>query len=222
MSISRVSFTGLIDPEEAHRLAINALKLFPSFNLGRDDPRLGVKAYLVSIFLTRLGLAAGFDKNAEVPDAALRIGFGFAEVGTVTPLPQPGNPRPRVFRLPQSEAVINRLGFNNDGFAKARERLEGLPHRRGIIGVNIGANKDSADRVADYVKGIKTFASVASYLVVNVSSPNTPGLRDLQASSQLDDLLGRVIDARDIVAAHAGRKPILLKISPGSFASRTR
>jgi len=204
-------FTGLIDPEEAHRLAINALKLFPSFNLGRDDPRLRQSVFGLD-FPNPIGLAAGFDKNAEVPDAALRIGFGFTEVGTVTPLPQPGNPRPRVFRLPQSEAVINRLGFNNEGFASALERLEALPHRHGIVGVNVGANKDSGNRVGDYVKGIKAFASVANYLVVNVSSPNTPGLRDLQASAQLDDLLAKVIDAREAAGAH--RPPVLLKISP--------
>jgi len=207
------SFTGLIDPEEAHRLAINALKLFPSLKIGRDDPRLGVTAFGLK-FPNPVGLAAGFDKNAEVPDAALRLGFGFAEVGTITPIPQPGNPKPRLFRLPRAEGVINRLGFNNEGFADAHARLKTRAHRKGIVGVNIGANKDSSDRVADYVEGIKTFAAVASYLVVNVSSPNTPGLRDLQAASALDDLLARVLEARDHAAHETGRKPVLLKISP--------
>lgn len=207
------SFAGLIDPEEAHRLAINALKLFPSFTLGRNDPRLGQAVFGLD-FPNPIGLAAGFDKNAEVPDAALRLGFGFAEVGTVTPLPQTGNPAPRLFRLPQAEGVINRLGFNNEGFEEARARLRTRVKRSGIVGVNVGANKDSTDRVSDYVEGIKTFASVANYLVVNVSSPNTPGLRDLQAPSALDDLLARVLEARDITALEAGRKPVLLKISP--------
>jgi dihydroorotate dehydrogenase len=207
------SFTGLIDPEEAHRLAINALKLFPSFAAGRDDPRLGQTVFGLD-FPNPIGLAAGFDKNGEVPDAALRLGFGFAEVGTITPLPQPGNPRPRLFRLPQAEGVINRLGFNNEGFEGARPRLEARVDRNGIVGVNVGANKDSADRVADYVEGIKTFTPVANYLVVNISSPNTPGLRELQAPSALDDLLARVLEARDSAVHEAGRKPVLLKISP--------
>jgi dihydroorotate dehydrogenase len=206
-------FTGLIDPEEAHRLAINALKLFPSAGTGRDDPRLAISAFGLE-FPNPLGIAAGFDKNADVPDAVLGLGFGFAEIGTVTPKPQAGNPRPRLFRLPSSEGVINRLGFNNDGFASAHERLAARSHRRGIVGVNVGANKDSKDRVADYVKGIKTFADVAHYFVVNISSPNTPGLRDLQAAQALDDLLARVLEARDGVEKKHGRKPVFLKISP--------
>lgn len=203
---------GLIDPEEAHRLAINALKLLPSAG-GRDDPRLAVKAFGID-FPNPVGVAAGFDKNAEVPDAILRLGFGFAEVGTLTPKPQTGNPRPRVFRLPGAEGIINRLGFNNEGFAAATKRLKARAGRGGIVGINVGANKDSRDRVADYVQGIKTFAELASYLVINVSSPNTPGLRDLQAAAALDDLLARVVEARDRAAGKAGRKPVLLKISP--------
>jgi dihydroorotate dehydrogenase len=206
-------FTGLIDPEEAHRLALNGLKLFPSVNVGRDDPRLAISAFGLE-FPNPIGIAAGFDKNAEVPDAVLGLGFGFAEIGTVTPKPQPGNPRPRLFRLPASEGVINRLGFNNDGFASAHARLAARARRPGVVGVNIGANKDSKDRAADYVKGIKTFADVAHYFVVNISSPNTPGLRDLQAENALDDLLARVLEARDKAAEKYGKKPVFLKISP--------
>jgi dihydroorotate dehydrogenase len=149
-----------------------------------------------------------------VPDAILRLGFGFTEVGTLTPIAQAGNPRPRIFRLPASGGIINRLGFNNDGFAAARKRLEARAHLGGIVGVNIGANKDAKDRIADYVSGIETFAPLASYLVINISSPNTPGLRDLQATSAFDDLLARVLEAREHVAKTAGRKPVLVKISP--------
>lgn len=206
-------FTGLIDPEEAHRLAINALRLFPSVSLGRDDPRLGVSVFGLD-FPNPIGIAAGFDKNADVPDAVLGLGFGFAEVGTLTPEPQGGNPRPRLFRLPSSGGVINRLGFNNQGFKTAHARLGARSYRPGIVGVNIGANKNSEDRAADYVKGIETFADVASYFVVNISSPNTPGLRDLQATAALDDLLARVLEARDRMAGQNGKKPVFLKISP--------
>ena len=209
-------FTGLIDPEEAHRLALNALKLLPA-SRDRDDMRLRVTVAGLD-FPNPLGIAAGFDKNADVPDAVLGLGFGFAEVGTITPRPQPGNSRPRVFRLPASEGVINRLGFNNEGFERAHARLKA---RRatgriagGIVGVNVGANKDSSDRAADYVKGISTFADVASYFVVNISSPNTPGLRDLQASEALQDLLARVLEAREQAAVKHGRRPVFLKISP--------
>jgi dihydroorotate dehydrogenase len=159
-------------------------------------------------------MAAGFDKNAEVPDALLRLGFGFVEVGTVTPKPQTGNPRPRVFRLERDEGVVNRLGFNNDGAEAVLRRLASRAHHGGIIGINVGANKDSPDRVADYVKLIETFAPVASYFTVNVSSPNTPGLRNLQHAAALDDLLAKVIDARERVRKNAGDSPVLLKIAP--------
>jgi len=165
-------------------------------------------------FPNPIGMAAGFDKNAEVPDALLRLGFGFVEIGSVTPLPQGGNPRPRLFRLERDEAVINRLGFNNDGAEIVLQRLASRAHLGGIIGVNVGANKDSLDRVADYVKLIETFAPVASYFTVNVSSPNTPGLRNLQQAAILDDLLARVIDARERVRTKAGDSPVLLKIAP--------
>jgi dihydroorotate dehydrogenase len=159
-------------------------------------------------------MAAGFDKNAEVPDALLRLGFGFVEIGTVTPKPQAGNPRPRLFRLERDEAVINRMGFNNDGADAVLRRLAARAHQGGIVGVNVGANKDSPDRVADYVRLIEVFAPVASYFTVNVSSPNTPGLRNLQASGALDDLLAKVIDARERVRKNAGDSPVLLKIAP--------
>lgn len=199
-----------LDPEDAHRLAIRALATLPLPRLGRDDPRLAVSAFGLS-FPNPVGLAAGFDKNAEVPDAALRLGFGFTEVGTVTPRPQAGNPRPRLFRLPADEAVINRFGFNNEGIDAVRARLGARGGYSGVVGVNIGANRDSKDRIADYVKGVEALAPFASYLTINVSSPNTPGLRDLQAGAVLDDLLARVIEARERVARS---KPLLLKIAP--------
>jgi dihydroorotate dehydrogenase len=159
-------------------------------------------------------MAAGYDKNAEVPDALLRLGFGFAEVGTVTPQPQSGNPRPRIFRLAEDEAVINRLGFNNEGHQPAFARLSARAGRGGIVGVNIGANKDSADRIGDYEAGVKRFAAVASYLAVNISSPNTPGLRAMQAREALAELLARVTAARDGVAQSGKRTPVFLKIAP--------
>ena len=198
-----------LDPERAHRLTIAALKAAPLPRAAADSPVLAVEAFGLR-FPNPLGMAAGFDKNAEVCNPLLRLGFGFAEIGTVTPLPQPGNPRPRIFRLARDEAIINRLGFNGDGHVPALARLQRAPPQ-GIVGVNIGANKDAADRVADYVKGIKAFAGVASYFTVNVSSPNTPGLRDLQGEAALDDLLARVLEARE--GAGTGT-PVLLKIAP--------
>lgn len=203
------------DPETAHGLAIRALK---SGIVGRSDqavdPRLTVNLWDLE-FPNPLGMAAGFDKNAEVPDALLAIGFGSAEVGTLTPLAQPGNPKPRIFRLQEDKAVINRLGFNNDGHGPARNRLVARRNKSGIVGVNVGANKDSDDRSGDYVEGIRVFADLASYFTINISSPNTPGLRDLQAREALDDLLARVLEQRDSMVADVGRKvPILLKIAP--------
>ena len=147
-----------------------------------------------SIFPIRSGSQPGFDKNAEAPDALLRLGFGFVEVGTVTPRPQTGNPRPRLFRLDADQGVVNRLGFNNEGAAAMLTRLAARAHEGGIVGVNIGANRNSADRAGDYARLVEIFAPVASYLTVNVSSPNTPGLRDLQEARALDDLLARVMD----------------------------
>jgi dihydroorotate dehydrogenase len=203
----------LLDPEDAHRMAIRGLKLLPPGTPAPDDPRLAVRAFGLN-FPNPVGLAAGFDKNAEAPDALMRLGFGFVEVGTLTPRPQAGNPRPRLFRLEADEAVINRMGFNNDGADAALQRLAARAPRGGIVGVNVGANKDSPDFAADYVTLIETFAPVASYFTVNISSPNTPGLRKLQQAAALDDLLSRVIDARERVRAQAGDTPVLLKIAP--------
>ncbi len=202
-----------LDPETAHGLTIKALRLAPSSRPAPDDPRLAVAAFGLA-FSNPLGIAAGFDKNADVPDALLGLGFGFAEIGTVTPKPQPGNPRPRAFRLPEDGALINRYGFNSGGHPAAHARLMSRKARGGIVGVNIGANKDATDRAADYAAGITVFADVASYFTINVSSPNTPGLRDLQAASALDDLLARSLDARDAASALHGRVPVLLKIAP--------
>ncbi len=203
-----------LDAETAHRLTIGALALVPASALpapAADDPRLAVEAFGLR-FPNPVGLAAGFDKNAEAVDALLSLGFGFVEAGTATPLPQPGNPRPRLFRLPKDEAVINRFGFNGEGAARVRARLAARSRTaRGVVGVNIGANKDAADRAADYARGVEELAAFADYLTVNVSSPNTPGLRDLQQADALDDLLARVLEARAHVA---GRKPVLLKIAP--------
>ncbi len=199
----------LFDPEQAHRLAVQAMPYMPGTWVP-DDPRLAVAAFGLR-FPNPVGVAAGFDKNAEVPDAVLRHGVGFAEIGSVTPLPQAGNPRPRLFRLPADAAVINRMGFNNEGHAAVRARLAARAGRDGIVGVNIGANKETADRIADYVRGIEVFAPFASYFVVNVSSPNTPGLRDMQQAKALDALLARVMAARD---AQSPRRPVLLKIAP--------
>jgi dihydroorotate dehydrogenase len=201
------------DPEDAHRLAIHGLKFLPPARPRPDDHKLAVRAFGLN-FPNPVGMAAGFDKNAEVPDALLRLGFGFVEIGTVTPRAQRGNPRPRLFRLERDEAVINRLGFNSDGAETVLRRLAGRAHFGGIVGVNVGANKDSSDRAADYVKLIEIFAPVASYFTVNVSSPNTPGLRNLQQAGMLDDLLARVIDARERVRKNAGEAPVLLKIAP--------
>ena len=201
------------DPEDAHRMAIQGLKLLPPIRLRPDDPKLAVRAFGLN-FPNPVGMAAGFDKSAEAPDALLRLGFGFVEIGSVTPRPQTGNPRPRLFRLERDEAVINRMGFNNDGAEAVLRRLAARAHHGGVVGVNIGANKDSADRTADYVKLIETFAPVASYFTVNVSSPNTPGLRNLQQAAALDDLLAKVIEARERVRQTAGDSPVLLKIAP--------
>jgi dihydroorotate dehydrogenase len=202
-----------LDPEDSHRLAIQGLKLLPPLRSRPDDAKLAVRAFGLN-FPNPIGIAAGFDKNAEVPDALLRLGFGFVEIGSVTPKPQSGNPRPRLFRLERDEAVVNRLGFNNDGAEAVLRRLASRAHLGGIVGVNVGANKDSSDRIADYVSLIETFAPVASYFTVNVSSPNTPGLRNLQAAAALDDLLAKVIDARERVREQAGDSPVLLKIAP--------
>jgi len=165
-------------------------------------------------FPNPVGVAAGFDKDAEVPDALLGLGFGFTEVGSITPLPQAGNPKPRLFRLVEDEAVINRMGFNNGGAEAALARLRARAGRPGIVAVNIGANKDSADRTADYAIMARAMAPVASYLCVNVSSPNTPGLRALQDEGALTALIDAVIAARDEAMGDAAKPPIFLKVAP--------
>lgn len=199
-----------MDAERAHNLTIALLKAMPLRWPARSAPSLAVKAFGLD-FPNPLGLAAGFDKNADVPDAMLALGFGFAEIGTVTPRAQEGNPKPRLFRLAEDRAVINRMGFNNAGHDEAFLKLSARAGRPGIVGVNIGANKDSADRIGDYVQGIREFSQLASYLTVNISSPNTPGLRGLQSRGELQNLLDRLNAARQRI----GRKPpMLLKIAP--------
>lgn len=204
----------MLPPEAAHRATITALRsgLVRGETAG-DDPVLQTTVWQRQ-FPNPIGLAAGFDKNAEVYAAMLRLGFGFVEVGSITPRPQPGNPKPRIFRLTEDAAVINRLGFNSAGLDVA---VANLRHRnrvsRGIIGVNLGKNRDSADAAADYAAGATVAAPLADYLVVNVSSPNTPGLRSLQAASTLKELLRRVRDACR-PGRSAGPPPLLLKIAP--------
>lgn len=205
----------VFDPETAHGLSIAALKtgLVPACRLS-GDARL-VQTVAGIRFPNPIGLAAGYDKNAEVPDAMLKLGFGFTEIGTVTPKPQAGNDKPRIFRLVEDRGVINRLGFNNEGHEAAFARLTARRDASGIIGVNIGANKDAADRVADYVAGIRKFYGLATYFTVNISSPNTPGLRDLQARDSLKALLEAVLAARAEEALRHGRTvPVFLKIAP--------
>jgi dihydroorotate dehydrogenase len=202
-----------LEAEDAHALTIKALRLAPLPPAHPDDEKLAIRVFGLN-FPNPVGMAAGFDKNAEVPDALLRLGFGFVEVGTVTPLPQAGNPRPRLFRLERDEGVINRLGFNSEGADAVLRRLAGRVERGGIVGVNVGANKDSPDRIADYVRQIELFAPVASYFTCNISSPNTPGLRDLQQRGVFDELLSRVMDARARMSRQAGLTPVLIKIAP--------
>ena len=197
-----------LEPERAHALTIAALQRLPLGAPPADDPRLAVDT-LGLRFVNPLGLAAGFDKNAEVPDAMLRLGMGFAEVGTITPRPQPGNPRPRVFRLNEDAALINRLGFNNAGLAPALARLKARSRASGIVGGNVGANKDSADRLADYATGVAAVAPFVDYITINISSPNTPGLRALQSRESLIALVRRCQEAR---GAHAA--PLLVKVAP--------
>jgi dihydroorotate dehydrogenase len=200
-----------MDAETAHLLTIKALKTGLAHTTRvKHHPNLAVQCIGLN-FPNPLGLAAGFDKNAEVPDAMLAQGFGFVEVGTVTPKPQDGNPRPRLFRLSADLAVINRMGFNNEGHAAVLARLQRRKSEGVIIGVNIGANKTTSDRVADYVAGITAFSNVASYFTVNISSPNTPGLRNLQSASHLRPLLQSLNDARQ---KQQRRVPMLLKIAP--------
>ncbi|WP_070154386.1 quinone-dependent dihydroorotate dehydrogenase [Sphingobium phenoxybenzoativorans] len=198
----------LLDAERAHRLTIAALRAMPAGNPGPADPVLA--SHVAGIdFPNPVGLAAGFDKDGEVAHKMHALGFGFAELGTLTPLPQAGNPKPRLFRLVEDRAVINRMGFNNGGQESAARRLSGLGRHGGVIGVNIGANKDSSDRIADYAAGVRRMSPFADYLTINISSPNTPGLRALQDKGALDDLLSAVMTARG-----DDRTPIFLKVAP--------
>ena len=194
------------DAETAHRATIKALKLMPPHRPPNVPASLRTRVAGID-FPSPVGLAAGFDKDGEVPEQMLSLGFGFVEVGTLTPRPQPGNPRPRLFRLRQDRAVINRMGFNNHGQAAAYARLIECTHMHGVIGVNIGANKDSVDRIADYVAGVRAMAPIARYLTINISSPNTPGLRSLQDGGALDELLAAVQQV-------GVNKPIFLKVAP--------
>lgn len=203
-----------LDPEMAHGLTIKALQIGLAglaFNdRSEANPALHTQVFGLD-FANPVGLAAGFDKHAEVPDAVLRLGFGFTEAGTVTPLPQPGNPKPRLFRLAEDRAVINRFGFNSEGLAPFRLRLEKRKTyagtAKGIFGANLGANKESVDRTLDYVTGLETLMGLADYFTINISSPNTPGLRDLQDRAELIDLIDRIKGV-------GVREPLLLKIAP--------
>ena len=197
-----------LDPERAHALALLALQLGPQ---GRPAAPGGLLSSEVAgiTFPNPLGMAAGFDKDGQVPDALLGMGFGFAEVGSITPLPQAGNPKPRLFRLEEDAAVINRMGFNNGGAQLAVARLAQRYGKPGVVGINIGANKDAADRIADYATMTRLMAPLASYLAVNISSPNTPGLRALQDEGALTELLDAVLAARG-----TGGPPVFLKVAP--------
>lgn len=197
-----------LDAERAHRAAIRALALWGSLGTVFRSEMVETPVQLGGLtFPNRLGLAAGLDKDAEAIPGLFGLGFGAVEVGTLTPRPQGGNPRPRLFRLAEDEAVINRMGFNNGGIDAALARIARLGPRRGMLGINVGANKDSADRVADYALGVGKAAAHADYVTINVSSPNTPGLRDLQSRPALDELLAASDAAR-------GRTPLFLKVAP--------
>jgi dihydroorotate dehydrogenase len=201
-----------VDAETAHRLTLKLLRCAPLAPAAYDDPVLNTTLFGKRLF-NPVGLAAGFDKNAEVPDAMLRLGFGFVEVGGITPKPQPGNPRPRVFRLPEDRAVINRMGFNNEGLDAAAQRLAARQSRNrgrsGVVGANLGANKDSADRPGDYAISYERLAPLVDFAVVNVSSPNTPGLRNLQGREELTALLARLQPLHEKL-----KTPLLVKIAP--------
>lgn len=217
LSVARAGLL-LLDPEKAHELTLRALERgFYAKSQTPDDPRLSQTLWGLR-FTNPLGMAAGFDKDGRVAAPLLQLGFGFTEAGTVTPLPQPGNPRPRIFRLFRERAVINRLGFNSEGHDAALARLARLGETRpatGVVGVNIGANKDSLDPVADYVAGLCKFIDVADYFAINISSPNTPGLRDLQGPEELDALLERVMAARtQLMASGKQWRPVLVKLAP--------
>jgi dihydroorotate dehydrogenase len=209
-----------LPPEAAHDLTLRALEAgWGRFVIGREahepDPPILAQRLWDRDFANPIGLAAGYDKDARVPAGMLELGFGFVEIGTVTPQPQPGNPKPRIFRLQQDGAIINRMGFNSSGLDAVVDRLSRRP-RFGVIGVNLGKNRDSADAGADYAEGIRRTAALADYLVVNISSPNTPGLRDLQHRATLELLLAKLRRAREEIGI---RVPLLVKIAPDLTAA---
>ncbi|MEM7302541.1 MAG: quinone-dependent dihydroorotate dehydrogenase [Pseudomonadota bacterium] len=202
-----------LDAERAHRMSVIGLKSGLVAQPAFSDPALQVEIAGLK-FPNPVGIAAGYDKNAEALTGLGQLGFGFVEAGTVTPRPQPGNPKPRIFRLKQDYAVINRLGFNNHGHDRVNARVSKRASGA-IVGVNIGANKDSENFVSDYVAGVRRFLHVADYLTVNISSPNTPGLRNLQARDALELLLKEVLNAREELQTNgSASKPIFLKIAP--------
>lgn len=204
-----------LDAEKAHGFALSVLRAMPAGRPQTPDPAL-VQKVAGLIFPNPVGLAAGFDKDGLIAHKLIRFGFGFSELGTLTPLPQGGNAKPRLFRLEEDKAVINRMGFNNGGQEEAIRRIAAMPRTGRIIGINIGANKDAVDRIADYATGVRNMAPLADYLTVNISSPNTPGLRALQDKAALDELLGAVTEARGMARAEDGRQapPIFLKVAP--------
>lgn len=213
--IEKFGLTALktLPPEPAHRAALRALRF--GFGPRHTSEHPNLRTEIAGLSLPNpVGLAAGFDKDAEVPDAMLRAGFGFVECGSVTPRPQAGNPRPRLFRLTEDKGVINRMGFNNHGLDIFEQNLKARAHKPGIVGANLGANKDSENRVADYTQGLERLWGLADYFTINISSPNTPGLRDLQSADALDDLLGRISEVRARLAGDTASAPIFLKVAP--------
>ncbi|MBN8649475.1 MAG: quinone-dependent dihydroorotate dehydrogenase [Caulobacterales bacterium] len=202
----------LLDAETAHNIAIGAFEMgaTPYFKCKYD-----LKTEIAGLELPNpVGFAAGFDKNARIPDELLAAGFGFVECGTVTPLPQDGNPKPRIFRLSKDKAIINAMGFNNVGLSQFVDNLRFRSHKAGIIGSNVGANKDSEDKIADYLQGVRRVWLHSSYIALNISSPNTKGLRDLQGKDALDELLGRVNEVRATQTRVHGVRPLFLKVAP--------
>ena len=203
-----------LPPEGAHRATIKSLRAGLGPVVTTPNPA-SLETKIGGLTLPNpIGLAAGFDKDAEVPDAMLAAGFGFVECGSVTPRPQAGNPKPRLFRLSEDKAVINRMGFNNSGLDTFKRRLENRRAPRGIVGANLGANKDSSDRAGDYITGLKALWGLCDYFTINISSPNTPGLRNLQGESELDDLLGRIAECRSMLAGDKPSFPMFLKVAP--------
>lgn len=210
-----------LSPELAHNTTIKSLALGLGPKARPDRPEDGISLAGLSL-PNRIGLAAGFDKNAAVPDAMLAAGFGFVECGTVTPRPQAGNPKPRLFRLPQDHAVINRMGFNNDGLEVFVNRLRARAGKPGIVGANVGANKESVDRTGDYVEGLRRVWLHASYVTLNISSPNTPGLRGLQTRAELEGLLGSVMEEARVQSKTHGHRPVFLKVAPDLIEDEVR